>query len=264
MNFLRIFLLNFEHVVEHRVRIFIWFLVSLYNPLLYILYWRGAFQGRQNISSWTLNSMTSYFFLLTIVASALMAHIEEDVSQYDIQEGQLVQYLLKPFPYFLQKFFEEIHYRLLQGLYGLLLLMALIIIFGFTVSIVTNPIMFFLALIIAFLAYILSFCFKMTIGLLAFWMTDIRGLFLFIDMILFVFAGYIVPIDFLFNPLNKLAYIFPFAYMIYFPVIALQGKLTIIQLFNTVCIQIVWIGFFIATYKILWKKGVKIFSGVSQ
>ncbi|MDO8609320.1 MAG: ABC-2 family transporter protein [bacterium] len=265
MRYFRILLLHFQRVFEHRMRSFVWFLVSLYNPLIYILFWKGAFLVNNGvINNWTMSSMTSYFFLLTIIASTLMAHIEEDVCLRDIQEGQLTQYLLKPFSYFLLKFFEEMHYRLLQGGYGLLLLIVLTLIFGPFIIITHNITVILFAVVIAILAYLLSFIFKMTIGFIAFWTVDIMGVFLFVDIVLSIFTGLIVPIEFLFHPLNIIARFLPFSYMIYYPVLAFQGKLSILELFNIAIIQLIWIIFFTIIYQIMWKKGIKKFSGVSQ
>ncbi|MDO8609465.1 MAG: ABC-2 family transporter protein [bacterium] len=265
MRYFRILLLHFQRVFEHRMRSFVWFLVSLYNPLIYILFWKGAFLVNKGvINNWTMSSMTSYFFILTIIASTLMAHIEEDVSLYDIQEGQLTQYLLKPFSYFLLKFFEELHYRLLQGGYGLVLLLVLTLIFGPFITITHDLTTLLFAVLIAVCAYILSFIFKMIVGFIAFWTVDIMGVFLFLDIIMLIFAGFVVPIEFLLHPLNIIAKFLPFSYIIYYPVIAFQGKLSIIQSINIIIIQLIWIMFFTIIYQIMWKKGMRKFSGVSQ
>src|SRR3989338_3301247 len=177
MRYVKILLLHFENVLEHRMRSLVWFLVSLLNPLLYILFWRGAFQGRSEIGPGrTFSSLTSYYFLLTVASAVLTVHIEEDVAAYDIQEGKLVSYLLKPFSYYWFKFFDEINYRILQGSYGLLALVILQLFFGQFIILTNNVVIIILSLVIIFLAYILSFTFKMIIGILAFWMTEIFGI----------------------------------------------------------------------------------------
>lgn len=258
-------LLHFEHIAEHRVRSFVWFLVSLFNPLLFILFWMGAFQGRTEISSgWTMSSIASYYFLLTIAGATLMSHSEEDVARQDIQNGELVNYLLKPFSYFWMKFFEEIHYRLLQGLYALIVFIVFSIFFHRLIKITTDPKIVFFGAIIISLALLLSYVFKMVVGILAFWTVDIRGIFNLVEIVLVIFAGYIVPIDLLIGPLAKVATALPFAYMIYYPVVVFQGKLGLNQLFNVILVQIFWLLFFILVYRFLWNKGVKKFSGVGQ
>lgn len=265
MRAIRILILHFEHITEHRVRSFVWFLISLFNPLLYILFWRGAMQGKTEIApTWTLSSMTSYYFLLTIIASVLMSHIEEDVSETDIKEGALTQYLMKPYSYFWMKFFQEIHYRLLQGGYGVIVLLLFFLFFGIQITLVKNPLFILLTIPVFILGYFLSFVFKLIVGFVSFWTTDIRGLYSFIDIILIIFAGYIMPITLLIQPLEGVAKILPFSYIIYFPVTALQGKYNVQELIQIMGMQALWLFFFFLLYYILWKKGLKEFTGIGQ
>ena len=103
---LKIILLHFEHIIEHRARSFVWFLLALINPLILILFWRGASQ--ENIASQiSLPELTAYYFFLIFGVTFLMAHVEEDVAYYDIKQGNLVRYLLRPISYYWIKFYEE-------------------------------------------------------------------------------------------------------------------------------------------------------------
>jgi len=265
MRYFRIFILYFEHVLQHRARTFVWFLVSLLNPLIFILFWRGAFQASSGaIVGWTMSTITSYYFLLTAVSSSLMSHIEEDVWRYDIQEGELVQYLLKPFSYFWLKFFSEIHYRILQGFYVVIVLIIINTVFGRIIVITQDKNLLLYAIIIAVLAYLVSFIFKMIVGFIAFWTTDLYGIYDLLDIVMVVFAGYIVPINMLFEPVRTTAYLLPFSYMIYFPVLALQGKLSPTEISRVIGYQVIWLIVFIGLYLLLWKKGIKKFTGVGQ
>ena len=265
MRYFRIMLLHFQHIFEHRSRSFVWFLVSLFSPLLFILFWSGAFQGRSEIApSWTFSRMTSYYFLLTIVGATLMAHIEDDVSRYDIREGGLVKYLMKPFSYYWMKFFEEIHYRLLQGFYAIIIFSIFTLFLGEFVVITDNFVIFMLSLVVAVMAYFLSFTFKMIIGLVAFWTTDIMGIYHLTDIILLIFAGYIVPIELLSSPIATIAHALPFAYMIYYPVIAFQGRFGISDLFSVIFMQMIWLSVIFLIYRLMWKRGIRRFTGIGQ
>lgn len=194
----------------------------------------------------------------------LMSHIEEDVARQDIQNGELVNYLLKPFSYFWMKFFEELHYRLLQGFYALIIFSIFSFFFHRLIKITDNLQTLVLGMVIVVLALISSHLFKMIVGLLAFWTVDIRGIFNLVDIVILIFAGFIVPIDLLIGPLTKIANALPFAYMIYYPVVVFQEKLSLNQLINVVFMQIVWLTIFISIYRFLWNRGIKKFSAVGQ
>lgn len=265
MRYFKILLLHFEHIMEHRVRSFVWFLVTAVNPLIFILYWRGVMRQNGNVfPAWNSISITSYFFLMTIIGACLMSHIEDEIAQDDIQEGNLVQYLTKPFPYYIFKFYEEIHYRLLQGGYGIVIVIIISILIGPVITITSNGLNILLFVATAILALFLSYTFKLIIGFVAFWTTDIWSLYFFVDIILTIFAGYIVPIEFLIYPLNKLASIMPFSYIIYYPIVILQGKLATNEIFKVIETQFIWLIIMGLICWIMWKKGIKIFSGVSQ
>ncbi len=265
MRILRIFGLHFEQCLEYRSRAFVWFLVSLFNPLLFILFWVGAFQGRHEIApSWTMSSVTSYYFLLTMVAATLMSHTEDDIARFDIQEGELVRYLLKPFSYYWMKFFEELPYRLLQGFYAIVVLFLFYHFFGSLIVVSHDWTILLLSICICVFAFFLSHLFKMIIGLIAFWTTDILGIYNLVDITLLIFAGYIVPIQ-LFSPLlYRISVSLPFAYMIYYPVVAFQGKLNVAELFHILSIQGFWIAVFFLMYRFMWSRGLKEFCAVGQ
>ncbi len=257
--------LHFEHIAEHRVRSFVWFLVSLFNPLFFILYWIGAFAGKKEIvASWTISSTISYYFILTIVSASLMSHVEEDVAKFDIQQGELVNYLLKPFPYILKKFFEEIHYRVLQGVYALIVFGIFSFFLGKIINVSHDPKIIFISFIIALLAYSISFLFKMITAFICFWTTDIMGLNSMIDVLMVLFAGFLMPLPLLPPLVAKISYFLPFAYIIYFPTVAFQGKLSVSQLLQVIGGQAAWIIIFFIIYQLMWKKGIRDYTGVSQ
>src|SRR3990167_5987280 len=146
MKFLKIFLLHFEGLFEHRFRSFIWFLIPVINMLPMILFWTLATKTNQNIS-WSMRSLNSYYLILIIAMAMLTSHIEEDVADIDIKQGELTRYLMKPFSYYWIKFFEEIPYRILQGFYGVVFLLVLSTLFSnfFQINLSVNMVFFGLA-----------------------------------------------------------------------------------------------------------------------
>ncbi len=265
MRYWKIFLLNFQIVITERARSFVWFLIALIPPLMLYLYWRGALVSHGgNIAGWTLSTISTYYFMLIIASSLLIVHIEERVAYEDIQQGELTKFLVKPFSYYVLKFFEETPYRILQGFYGILVLLLFTFFFKNLFVVATDATIIILAVIITILAYVLSFTFKMVIGLSAFWLTDVGGFFQLIEAIILLCAGLLLPLSLLPDVLAKIAYILPFAYMIYFPIISLQGTQSVGQLMHIIAVQLVWITVMAYLYSALWKKGVKKFTGIGQ
>lgn len=264
MRYARIFFLFFEHVYQYRSRIFIYFLIALLSPLIFLLYWRGVYLSSGEIfAGWSFSRIASYYFLFIIAGGLLLVHVEEDAEE-DIHEGNLASFLVKPFSYFWMKFCSELPWRLIQGLFGCVAFLILITLYGRFVQISLSLDRIIPIFIIIVLGYMLSFIFKMIILLCAFWTTDISGLRQLADIVLFIFAGFVVPIHFLPDWLYRFTLFLPFPYMIYFPVRALLGDMSVPELTETIVIQIAWIGILIILYRALWTAGTKKFSAVGR
>ena len=226
MQFFKIMFLHFEGIFEHRFRSLIWFLIPVVNVLPMILFWTTAIQNNPNIS-WSMKSLNSYYLMLIIAMSMLISHIEEDVAETDIKQGELSRYLLKPFPYYWIKLFEEIPYRILQGLYGIGLFLLFSLVFSNFFQINLNSGIIFFGLVSSALAFLLSFTFKMIVGYTAFWMTDNRSVAEAVYILTIILAGQVVPLDLFPSQLRGIVTLLPFASMIYFPVVIFLGKVTL-------------------------------------
>lgn len=260
MRYANIFFLNFQSVFQERARSFVWFLLSLFGPVLMILFWRGA-----DISKTALSVISSYYFILIVGSSFLMSHSEENISLIDIQEGRMSSYLLKPFIYFSLKWMEEIPYRLLQGSFGVMILISFMVVLHIHISSHVSGILnIILSALIVLLGVTISQVYKTCLGFISFWTTDAYGMFQLSELLIYIFAGYIVPISFFPHNIAIFAYLLPFAYIIYFPVASVAGFFTTNQLFLILLGQFLWLSLLSLVYKILWERGIKIFTGVGQ
>lgn len=264
MRYYKIFSLCFQDVLTDRSRSIVWFLVSISAPLVMILFWKGAFVNLPQIDGWNFQQITSYYLLFILAASMLTAHQEDDVAKGDIQRGNLVTYLLKPISYYSFRLLMELPYRVFQGSIGIICFIILYFIFPQFIALTNSFEILFLAIIVAILGFLLSYTFKLILGILAFWTIDIHGLFNLSEFTILIFGGFIIPISLMPNYLQTISYILPLSYMTYFPVIALIGKLNAIQIVQVICVQIVWLAILIGLYSFLWKKGLQRFSAVGR
>lgn len=265
MKYIKVFLLHLQDALEDRSRSVVWFLIALINPVIYLLFWRGATGngGMQN-SVWTLSGFVSYYLLLVITSAFLMVHIEEYIAWYDVKEGYLTNHLLRPISYFWQNFFHELPYRMLQGSFGIAVLLIFWVFYPGLVTLVTNPEQIILGIVIILSAYFLSFCFKMLLGLSALFTTDFYGLAEFVGVLILVFGGFVIPLDLFPSQLIRLVSVLPFPYMFYYPILAIAGRLDVQALFRLIGIQVGWIVIFLLLYRYLWKKGSRLFTGVGR
>ncbi len=258
-----VFFLYAQHALEYKSRSFVCFLVILIDVSVYLLYWRGVFSTSTSTIPWTLRNAISYYLLLLIAGSFLQVHIEEEVAFEDIQLGRLSQYLLRPFSYVWFKFFQELPWRLIQGGFGVLTLLAIITFFhGFeiTLTIATIP----LVLMIILLGYAISFIYKMIIGIIAFWTTDYTGIQNVQSILFLLLSGVLVPLHLLPDTLRSFALVQPLAYILYYPILAVQGVLPVGQLWRVMITQVFWLVALYFAYRLLWSRGIRQFTSIGQ
>lgn len=255
--------LYFEIALEYRSRSFVWFLISLVNPLILLIYWLGFFKSHPD-SNLSLPAITTYYLLLIIASALLMSHAEEDVGYEDIQLGYLSRYLVLPIPYILLHALGEIPWRVIQGFFAAIVFAFSVLFFNQYLHYSISIEKIIPAIFICLLAYLLSFIFKMAVGLSAFWLIEFRGLNELLGVVILLFAGYIMPLNYYPHGLQATALNLPFAYMIYYPVTALQGNLVNSDLTRVILMQVFYIAFFYLLYRFLWRLGVRRFTGMGN
>lgn len=265
MNIVRLLSLHIQEAFYVRSQAFVWFLIVLINPLIYLMFWQAALGENPNlISSNSTASITTYYVILIIAEALLMAHVEIEVAIRDIYEGRLSQYLLKPIPYIAMKFFQEIPWRLIQAFFGVVVFLILRVLWPEYILLHYSFLQLVLLIPILLGAFILSFLFKMILGLTAIWTTDFRGLSQVSAVILFIMAGYVIPLHLLPPVLFEISRLLPFAYMIYFPVMVAQGSISGADILQGISIQVCWIVAFMCMYHFMWRQAMRKFSGVGD
>lgn len=265
MRYLKIFVLHFQHVLEQRLRAFVWLIVTFVNPFLLILFWRGALSGNNEIApGWNISTLTSFYILVAVAGNLLNSNVEEDVSELDVKNGELVRYLVKPISYYWMKIFEEMPYHVLRAGYCLIAIGILNVFFGKIIAISSDPLTLLLTVVIAVLASFISNTFKLIIGLTSLWLTDIWGFFEAINVAHAVLSGSLLPLVLLPEWLRFVSNILPFVYIIYYPVAALIGRLNYGELITVIAIQSLWLIGLVLIYKKVWTEGIKKFTSIGQ
>lgn len=262
-RFMTIFSLYAQHALEYKARSLVWFGVILFDVFVYILYWRGVLTSGQTSVPWTFSEAVSYYLLLLVAGNLLQIHIEEEVAFEDIQYGRLSQYLLRPFSYVQFKFFQELPWRLIQGGFGWITLLW-ISLFVKRIEVVTDIYAVPLVVGIAVSAYMLCFIYKMIIGIIAFWTIDYTGLQNIQTILYILLSGLLIPLHLLPSGIRSFALIQPIAYTLYHPVRAVQGVYTLPQLWQVLGMQWTWAILLYGLYRLLWHKGLKVFTAVGQ
>jgi ABC-2 type transport system permease protein len=84
------------------------------------------------------------------------------------------------------------------------------------------------------------------------------------EAITFLFAGYVMPLALFPGWLETISYFLPFAYMIYYPIVAFQGLLSVQEMLQVIVIQTGWIVGMGVVYVMMWRVGVRRFTAVGN
>jgi len=209
--------------------------------------------GNTVISGFTLQMMIWYLALTESIVVSL-GNIVTQMGQ-EIRSGEIANYLNKPYHYVIYKYAQTIG----KGIFTFLLiiiiggLVAYLTVGGINISWYIIPFIFFTS----FLAITLNFMIIVNIGLFAFWIEEIRGLYFIYNKFVFILGGMLIPLEILPFWLGKIGLILPFSYVAYHP-----AKLLVMFNFNyffkTIIIQLAWIIIFfiisLFVYSIVSKK----------
>jgi len=256
MKWIRILGLYFEKVFEYKAKSLLWIFIPMANNLTLLLFWKGATEQ--------MNYISTYYILMTVGGLFLTSYIEDDVAEVDIKQGELVNYLTKPISYYWMKLFIEIPYRVMQAIYAALIIGIFIVFFRFNLSLVLRPLYIPLIFIIFTLGYLISFTFKMSIAYLSFWFKDMHGFYELTTIIAIIFSGSVMPLEWYPPIMRSMAHILPFAYSSYYPIMTLIKPFEFIDFLTIICIQSVWLCILLVFHNFLWKQGIKEFTAVGQ
>jgi ABC-2 type transport system permease protein len=263
MKYLRILAVTFQDVFQQRARNFVWFLDSLINPIVLLFFWHAAFTKTQNIGGWSGSDMFTYYMFIVVASGLIISHVEVTIGNDDIKDGLLNAVLLKPISYFGFRYTQEFPWRFSEAMYGIIMVLAVLIL-RFPIVIAHNSLTIVLGIYIVILASLISFFYKMILGLLAFWVTDTHAIEEVTEVITIFCAGSLLPVDLLPGNVKPILDATPFPYMIYYPVSALMGKLPIDQIIHVVLVQACWCVALFVCCKLMWWRGVRRYSGVGM
>jgi len=259
------FAIAYQDVLQARSIELVWLLLSILNTSVTVLFWIAGFANGSISNKTSLPNILLYYVLVVICSQGLMSHVEEDVSRNDIREGGLVKHLMHPISYFWFRFWTEIPWRVGGFTMSLLGLLIMMLLFHLHLSIPLPALVNIVPIcVLLILALFLSYCYKIVLSLTTFWILEGWALFEFMDIAVIFLAGYLMPLPFFPDWVQKIAFALPFAYMIYMPVQAVMGQLDLTHLLTAIGMQLLWIGILVCLYKLMWKRGLAIFTGVGQ
>jgi ABC-2 type transport system permease protein len=246
--------------LQYRAALVIWLIGMVLEPTVYLVVWGTvARSSGGSVSGYTGGDFAAYYLLLMLVNHTTFTWIMFEY-EYRVRQGMLSFALLRPIHPIHSDIADNVTYKMLT--LTLMLPTAAILALAFKPTFHTAPwavLAFFPALLLAFL---LRFLLEWTFAQAAFWTTRTSAINQIYYGALLFLSGEIAPLALLPGPLQKLAAILPFRWMIAFPIELCMGKVSPQGAWTGMAAQVVWIGVTVAALRFVWSRGVKRYSAV--
>jgi len=227
----------------------------IYMSVTYFL-WHSIYQGKATIHGLTFDQTYTYVALGSAVFILLKTYVDWQMS-FDIREGMIAAYLIKPIDLQLYELFTSFG-SFLMSLSAITIptVLLLIIVFRIQIPLGLGLILFPFSLI---LAYLLGFCFDYFTGLLGFYTESIWGLSITKDIIVMVLSGALIPLQFFPTVIQKILLWLPFQAIYYTPLtMAAQPMLSWETFLSMLAVQIFWVITLFTLTRLFYNQAVKV------
>lgn len=237
-----LFLASWQDSLMYRAESLVWFVGDAVLPLVMIALWTAAYRTVERVGAYTVHDMVNYYVLFLVLSTLLTPHPEWNTSGL-IRSGEFSKYLVRPFPYLLEQLTGEIAWRGVRVFFLAPMLLVFFLIFGqgllgsFGLRWEIAPIL----LLSAVFSFLLSYCLKATLGLLAFWVGQVDGIIEAYLVVAMFLAGSIIPLDLMPSAVERATEFLPFRYLYFFPVQLLQGRLDFLAALSGLAVQAAWL-----------------------
>ena len=251
---------TFAAMVAYRASLLIWMIAHVLEPLIYLVVWTTVSQsGGGSAGGYSTAQFAGYFIVLMLVNHVTYTWIMYEY-EYRVREGMLSPALLRPVHPIHADIADNVSAKLVTIPFMLLVAAGMAVLFHPAAA----PQWWALAAAVPalILAFLLRFMVEWSLALAAFWTTRIGAINqTYFVMVLFL-SGQIAPLTLFPYPLQVVAAILPFRWMIGFPVELLLGRLTPLEALTGLGAQAVWVALAYAIMRITWRAGIRIYSAV--
>ncbi len=241
----------------YRLNFVLWRLRNLVSILIPIFLWQTVFFNNQALK----NQTFAYFILLHLISGLIISTTTTDLAR-QIQNGEIINLILKPISIFKYYFFRDLGDKLINFFFaiieiGLIINIVQISFFNYLNLTIQNIVLFLLFAIIGFFSY---FFISLLLSFIGFVSPEVWAPRFIFFTLLIILSGFYIPLEFLPKPLFNLLFATPFPYFVYLPTKILIGDFYLINLKLALIGGVFWLFFSYFLVKLAWQRGLKSFS----
>ena len=258
--YLQQFKTSLAATLQYRASLAIWLIGHVLEPLVFLIVWSTVSNSSGgSIGGFTTGGFAAYFILLMLVNHVTYTWIMYEF-EYRIRNGTLSFALLKPIHPIHSDIADNIASKVITMPFMLLIAVVLSLTFHPNLSPASWSVIFAVPALL--LALLIRFLFEWTLAQAAFWITRVSAINQIYFVLMLFFSGQLAPLALYPAFIQSVAAIFPFRWMISFPLELLLGRLTITQALAGLATQAVWLLISYVLFRIVWRAGVRVYSAV--
>ena len=236
------------------------FLFTMLGNIIYLgvayYLWKSIYRYSDSIRGLTFNETFLYVGLGSAIFLLLKTYADW-IIHHEIREGMIAVYLTKPIDFQLYALAANFG-SLLMGLTAVTIPTALILAFVFKVNIVFG-VGLFLFPISLLLAFLISFSIDYFVGIMGFYSESVWGLSITKEIIVTVFSGALIPLQFFPEAIREILFWLPFQAIYHTPIMMItKPNLGLDVFLPMMLVQLAWAILLFLFARLFYNQAIKV------
>lgn len=257
----KVFSVSLQNNMEYKFNFISHLLFSMIPFATNLLLWIVLYGSNPKNMGMSLKEMIVYYCFVLVIENVVYNDLHQVVAGH-IKDGELSRFLITPCSYHMYQIAKSMAKNMIYvGFFALPVIIFSVILnqkYHFGIGAVTWG-LFLLALVVASVIHILL---NFIIGTIAFFMTEVRSLFISMDILKGLLMGKVFPISLMPKALYQFLIYTPFQFICYFPAMILLGKYSGAELVQNFSVATGWMILLTIIGGLLWKIGLTKYSAV--
>jgi ABC-2 type transport system permease protein len=247
---------------QYRLQSFLYVIWMVIEPVIYLVVWSTVARAHGgSVNGFTPGGLAAYYIVWMLVRQMNITRSAGDW-EWRIQRGSLSSELMRPIHPIHSDISEFAGAKVFMILLWLPIAGALAIVFKPELHPSGLQVVVFVIAIWG--AFLLRSVLTTLLGLLTFWTTRVAAIFDLYFALELLLSGRLVPMTLMPGWVQQIANSLPFQSMFYFPITALTGSLSNMQLLLGLCVQFLWLLICWAAINAVWHFAIRRFASVGN
>jgi ABC-2 type transport system permease protein len=248
---------------QYRAQNYFYMIGMIAEPVIYLVVWSAVANQQPGgaVGGYTPGALAAYYIVWTLVRNMNIVFTPYGWEDR-IQRGQLSGELLRP----IHPLHGDVAFFAGWKVVVIVLWLPLAAVLALIFKPTLHPtglqvVAFFFAI---WGAYLIRTMFLSLLGMITFWTTRVGAIYELYFALELILSGRLVPMTLMPAWVQQLALFLPFQWTFFFPINALVGQLSPVELLSGLGMQALWIVIGIGLVNVVWRLGIGRFSSVGN